>query len=112
MANSEKPHIFSHIIGANRLVKTSYKHTRHTTLQPISQSSEMFFYDFQKEIESANSLFFHDLTESTNKLNNMLFGMRNKRKTIIKDKIADIDQIKKEIQGINKSRTSKARLSL
>ncbi|OMJ69295.1 hypothetical protein SteCoe_33016 [Stentor coeruleus] len=112
MANREKTHTFSQIIGTNRLVRTSFKHTRQTTLQPTFQEHEVLFLNFRKELESTNNLFFHDLTESTNKLNELFYQLRAKKKERNKEKLTEIEQLRNELRSINKSSIIKARLSL
>lgn len=112
MANREKTHTFSQIIGTTRLVRTSFKHTRQTTLQPAFQTSEVLFLNFRKDLESTNNLFFHDLTESTNKLNELLYQLKAKKKELNKEKLAGVEQLRNEIRAINKNSINKARISL
>ncbi|OMJ94253.1 hypothetical protein SteCoe_2590 [Stentor coeruleus] len=112
MANREKTHTLSQIIGATRLVKTSFKHTRKTTLQSAFQAPEALFLNFRKELESTNNVFFHDLTESTNKLNEKFYQLKAKKKELNREKLAGVEELRNELRAINKISINKAKLSL
>lgn len=66
MASKEVTRNSIMLFGTNRLVKTSYKHTRHITIKPdlsLIENPEII-----KEISASRHIFFQALNETTNYL--------------------------------------------
>ena len=104
MANREKSRSSCFVLGSNRLVKTSYRHTRHITMQPDISLNANSSKVFTHELEFTNNEFFRRLNDSTNRLSSSISKLKVHRQENRDHKFKQILSLREEINNFKNSR--------
>ena len=104
MAKREKSLSYSFLLNSVRTVKTSYKHTRNITMQPIKAKINYRDNNITKNIEEFNNQFFKSLNDSTNTLNDQIYDLI-KIRTITNDyKSNQLIKLRNDLRMLRKTK--------